>query len=676
MFSTLIPRPQSPEDEPQSSHRPDPGLASDCTDGPSRRQWLRGSFGLLAGALTGGVSLGGVEAIAESAAQPVSPVVKVEFIGMPAPATMQEAAEVFSAAAVRVHHADGSIRTESLRYHTLYRTGQALPSTHGATVVAGGYFDLQHRPVLDNSVSPAAQAFSDGPDGQSLLSLPAAHSIPGVRGNPLFLVTQFEYLTADQGSGGQRPTPAEHELYGRLPSQIAVATLDQDPSSGELRVVRYSPVSTAGVHGLWITCAASLSPWNTHLSSEEYEPDAVSASDHPMFQAFSRNLSGTTRSASPQLANPYHYGHVPEVTVLPDGTGSIRKHYGLGRIARELIEVLPDQRTVLMGDDGIHSGLFMFVADRAADLSAGTLYAARWTQTSAEAGGAGSLKWIHLGHARSDEIEALADRLKAADIVTVRLQEPSEPGFSRIGVNGRTEWVRFAPGQEQAAAFLETHRYAAFRGASLEFTKMEGVALNPQDRCAYVAVSYLNRTMSDAAGDIRLPPIQAGAVFELSLSAAQIDSQGRPIASDWVPTSMQAIPDLVGEDLRIPDAVGNTARVDKVANPDNLKYSARLRTLFIGEDSSMHVNNFLWAYQLDTRKLSRILSVPAGAEATGLQVVENLNGHAYLMSNFQHAGDWLPIHAGLKGRLEALINERWQTKHSAAVGYLSGLPAL
>lgn len=26
-------------------------------------------------------------------------------------------------------------------------------------------------------------------------------------------------------------------------------------------------------HGLWITCGASLSPWGTHLSSEEYEPE-------------------------------------------------------------------------------------------------------------------------------------------------------------------------------------------------------------------------------------------------------------------------------------------------------------------------------------------------------------------------------------------------------------------
>jgi uncharacterized protein len=70
-------------------------------------------------------------------------------------------------------------------------------------------------------------------------------------------------------------------------------------------------------------------------------------------------------------------------------------------------------------------------------------------------------------------------------------------------------------------------------------------------------------------------------------------------------------------------------------------FSETMRTLFIGEDSGTHQNNFVWAYNVDTRKLTRILSLSAGAEATGLQVVENLNGHAYIMSNNQHQGDWI-----------------------------------
>ncbi len=143
-----------------------------------------------------------------------------------------------------------------------------------------------------------------------------------------------------------------------------------------------------------------------------------------------------------------------------------------------------------------------------------------------------------------------------------------------------------------------------------------------------------------------------------------------------MPALMAAAPTLVGEDLVTADAVGNSANVDKISNADNLKFSEKLRTLFIGEDSGQHVNNFLWAYNVDSKKLSRILSVPAGAEATGLEVADNLNGFAYVMSNFQHAGEWGSIHSVIKAGVDPLINANWNNKKSAAIGYLSGLPPL
>src|SRR5262249_46043604 len=158
---------------------------------------------------------------------------------------------------------------------------------------------------------------------------------------------------------------------------IAVVTLDQDPATGKLTPVKYHNVDTSSVNGLWITCGASLSPWGTHLSSEEYEPDATKAATDAQLRAFSKNLFGDANRAS-----PYYYGPLPEVTVNPDGTGSIRKHFCLGRISHELVQVMPDERTVLMGDDATNGGLFLFIADQPRDLSAGTLYVGKWTQTS------------------------------------------------------------------------------------------------------------------------------------------------------------------------------------------------------------------------------------------------------------------------------------------------------
>lgn len=630
-----------------------------------RRQVLKGALG---GVATLGLGSLGLSACGGSDA--VTPTLTaVEFIGMAAPTTDAQRATTFTSASVKITYSDATTKTQALAYNTLYKTGDSLKNGT-ASVVAGGYFDNNGAPIIDTSGATSMQYFSDCPDGNSLLSL-SNPTVPGVKGNTVFLVTQFEYLTANNASAGTRPAAAAMDMYGKLPSQIAVAALDQDKRTGALSVVRYFPVDASSVNGLWITCAGSLSPWNTHLSSEEYEPDAVNIATNTMFQAFSQNLFG-----SATVANPYHYGHVPEVTVNADGTASIRKHYCLGRIARELVQVMPDNKTVLMGDDGTNTGLFMFIADKEKDLSSGSLYVAKWAQTSTTVGGSGTLSWIKLGSATSAEVKALADSLKASDIVTIKKTDPLDASYTRIAFNGTTEWVKFTAGQEKAATFLETHRYTAAQGASMEFTKMEGVTLNARDKLVYVAISYLYKTMSDAVGDIKLPTINAGATFQLTLSTSQKDTGGTVIGSDWVPTVMAAVPALVGEDLATPDSVGNTAHVDKVANPDNLKFSEKLRTLYIGEDSGMHVNNFLWAYNVDTKKLSRILSVPAGAESTGLQAVDNLNGFAYIMSNFQHAGDWGSIHSIIKVGADPLINANWNNKKSAAIGYLSGLPTL
>jgi hypothetical protein len=46
---------------------------------------------------------------------------------------------------------------------------------------------------------------------------------------------------------------------------------------------------------------------------------------------------------------------------------------------------------------------------------------------------------------------------------------------------------------EKAAAFLETHRYAALVGASMGFTKMEGTTVNLKDKVAYSALANCQR---------------------------------------------------------------------------------------------------------------------------------------------------------------------------------------
>jgi hypothetical protein len=142
--------------------------------------------------------------------------------------------------------------------------------------------------------------------------------------------------------------------------------------------------------------------------------------------------------------------------------------------------------------------------------------------------------------------------------------------------------------------------------------------------------------------------------------------------SNWVPSQLSAL--LVGKDIA-PDELGNLADPNTISNPDNLKFSEKLRTLFIGEDSGTHINNFIWAYNVDTKKLSRIASMPSGAEATGLSVVDNLNGWTYITANFQHPGDWIgKLHAKVKPTLDPLIQKNYKDGFGAAVGYITAIP--
>jgi secreted PhoX family phosphatase len=109
-----------------------------------------------------------------------------------------------------------------------------------------------------------------------------------------------------------------------------------------------------------------------------------------------------------------------------------------------------------------------------------------------------------------------------------------------------------------------------------------------------------------------------------------------------------------------------------VSCPDNLKFSEKLRTLFIGEDSNTHVNNFLWAYNVDTKELARILSCPVGAESTGLHAVDEINGFTYIMSNFQHPGDWDErLHNKVRAAVEPFVEKLYAQRFGAGVGYLS-----
>lgn len=60
--------------------------------------------------------------------------------------------------------------------------------------------------------------------------------------------------------------------------------------------------------------------------------------------------------------------------------------------------------------------------------------------------------------------------------------------------------------------------------------------------------------------------------------------------------TLQAI--LYGTPLAAPDADGNKCELGAISNPDNIHFTNGI--LFIAEDTSSHLNNVLWAYDVDS----------------------------------------------------------------------------
>lgn len=618
------------------------------------------------GALAGAVAV-------NSAFAATVKVKSVEFTAMPSPATSDEKADAYSKAKIKYTYTDGKSQEYDMVYHKLMGTTDVINGK-----VVGGLFNAKNEPLMDNDGHMA----SDSPDGTSLMKINGMKSSDSKTYNPLALVNHFEYKELPPNDG-----VSTGSFWSRLPASVGVSKLDQNRKTGELTVKDYNYVDYSGVFGHWIHCGATLSAWNTFISAEEYEPDAktreglrksADSDDATDLNSFSKYHFGDEKKA-----NPYHYGYVPEVSIDKDGkTSKVVKHYSSGRIAREMQEMATDNRTAISGDDGKSTGLFMYVADTAKKLSAGTVYAGKITQKGDASKPEFGIQWIRLGHATDNEVKAFIDKgIKFSDMFEAKMEDPNDTTYKKVITYVGTEWLKLKSTNDlgmkkeeiaQAAAFLETRRYAALMGATTEFSKMEYIAFNKEDKKFYITISRVEATMADTAGDIQLPRNDGGFVLEMTTAAKQKDISGKIINSDFVGTKLTPITELVGKWSKDKDAEGNECDQEHICGPDNIRYVSTIRTLFVGEDTSRRNNNYVWAFNIDTKKLSRIFSAPMGAEATGLGAFPNYDGFAYITSNFQHAAEEeLPKYLGAdKAQVLQAINSKWNKRKQGAIGYI------
>ncbi len=492
----------------------------------------------------------------------------------------------------------------NLAYHTLFRSGDKL-----GEAIFGQVHDKNGKPVGEEA--------SNAPDFTSLIPV----------GAKLFSITHFE----------------------ALPAAMYLSEIKKD-AEGDMTPVWTRAIDFSKVGGLWNPCAGFVTAWGTHLGSEEYPQDARKMETAKDMAEFEKDeVVGMVRwtgldPAKMTIAeyraaiNPYSYGFVSEIAVSEAGEASAVKHYAMGRVSVELANVMPDRKTAYISDDGTNVGLFRFVADKEGDLSAGSLYAAKWMQTSADHGGAANIEWVDLGHAGDAAIgEAIGKGVKFSDLFETAgftADGKCPEGFLPSNAEGRAECLKIRPGMEVIASRLETRRVASMLGATTEFRKMEGSTFDPQTRTFYLAMSEVSKGMTDAdekadkggRNDIRLAKNACGAVYGLALDG------------NYAATSMKAV--IAGKPMEYgaeSPYAGQTCDVDGIANPDNITFIPGYNTLIIGEDTGEgHQNDAIWALDMGTSALTRIATTPYGAEATSVDWYPDVNGHAYLIAVVQH----------------------------------------
>ncbi len=528
----------------------------------------------------------------------------IEFTEVTVPKSNYEKRKVRASSSVTI---DGV--KHKIGYNAILRSGDKIGDG-----VFGQLFDSKGNPIVGKDGS---SKISNSNDFSSLLPI----------GDKLFMVSQFE----------------------TRPAAMYITELEKT-DNGHLKAISTKNIDMSKINGLWVPCAGSVTPWNSHLSSEEYEPNAKVVKEDGSINSYYDQMADYYGGDLKAL-NPYDYGWTPEVKVLNEkGDTSIVKHYSMGRFAHELAYVMPDEKTVFLSDDGTNVALFMFVADEKRDLSAGTLYAAKWNQTSNKGAGSADLTWVNLGHSTNATIKKSLDaKITFNDIFeTAPTDQACPSGFTSINTTMKQECLKIKPGMEEIASRLESRRYAAIKGATTEFRKMEGITFNKEANTLYLGMSAIARGMEDFAkkgkstkkydgggnNDIKLPYNKCGAVYSLDMNNyTTLDNNGKKINSLYIPSTMKSLV----EGWHDSSVKGNQCSVESLANPDNVTYISNTNTLIIGEDTgSGHQNDYVWSYNIDKDKLTRILTTPYGSETTSPYYYNNIKGHGYLMTVVQH----------------------------------------
>lgn len=300
-----------------------------------------------------------------------------------------------------------------------------------------------------------------------------------------------------------------------LPGMNYVVELSEDKE--QLIAASAEIVDWSSWGGLWRSGGGTVSEWNTYLSGEIHEPDALDFSGYQCITGFSTCFKTQAEhtfyesirflryhglyvddmknrfNAIEKNFNPYDFGYAYEVKINKEGCVNPKKYLTLGRFSHGGISVMPDGKTVYMTDftegRSVGGGLFRFVADKAQDLTSGSLYAAKFIADS-DSHGKFKVDWILLGSASNEDLKRKAKKLTFIDIFEY-LPSSKSCRLDQINVKSEVQCLRVRKGMEKYAAFFETRRYAAVKGATIELANTKGITFDASSARLYFSFSSI-----------------------------------------------------------------------------------------------------------------------------------------------------------------------------------------
>ena len=372
------------------------------------------------------------------------------------------------------------------------------------------------------------------------------------------------------------------------PAGISQLEIEWNPTSDQWDVIGSQMLNLSSINGGWVLCFGTVSPWGSPLFSEElYFDDTEDWNNQNYRYHQGQQLLATYLGTYP---NPYNYGFIIEMEESDTNNPELTRHYTMGRYSHENAQVMPDNKTVYLSDDGYDTVLYKFIADAPGDLTKGTLYAAKLTQdeTRDSSTTGFDVEWIELASSSNAEILSWIgdyDGITTEDYIDgensyITDQEINDWAEDRLNQDLDNDGI-IGYSLDDRVAFLETRKAAAAIGATDEWNKMEGVVFNPNaPDYVYLAMSNIDRAMTDGQGDIDVSDNFCGIVYRMTM------------INEWDIDRIDPI--IIGGPYT--SSADYECNNNNLAGPDNLLVLDD-GSVLVGEDTRKHQYNTVWLWR-------------------------------------------------------------------------------